>query len=632
MLQAVAMQRINLKFLTPDAQLIAQALADFGVFNPEILETDLNSHISTISYADLKVKFNLARNRLEKIMQFQAIKFSNFTISYQAISDELLTTANNNLGEIWQQLSKLEEQKHQLQEQQASYKQLLATLEKFLQLDLDLELLRKPQSFLNLQVGIVDLRQLQQLQEALSKTEHLLSVFHQNHEQAYCIIAGSVEFADQTAIILHHAEFQAINLPPEFDSYPQQVQAELSTQIIELGQQVLALNQQQQDLISQQQNELNQAYTVLQQLSCYVGLMDKVGTKGSLSVISGWVPQHKIADLHDFLARKLTQPYLLDSRPPLPSERHQVPTLMPESKLLRSYQALVKNYGIPRYGEFDPSWLFMVTFLLMFGAMFGDVGQGLVIMLAGWLLRKPLQHFSVFFIFAGLASIGFGLLYGSVFGVKGVILPTIWVSPLYHPFYMLQVALYWGVGFILLAMLLKTINNWRFGNYAAAVFGNNGLAGIALYITGFLTLKTWLESGILSEMQMLITLLPLSLILAHAWHENHLPLGERALVAFIEGFETLMGYLANTLSFLRVAAFSLNHAALAIVVFTLANMMGDVGYWVTFVLGNIVIIILKGVIVTIQILRLEYYEGFSRFFSGDGREFQPLKANIKLNA
>ncbi len=99
------------------------------------------------------------------------------------------------------------------------------------------------------------------------------------------------------------------------------------------------------------------------------------------------------------------------------------------------------------------------------------------------------------------------------------------------------------------------------------------------------------------------------------------------MVAAIETFETLTGYISNTLSFLRVAAFSLNHVALAVAVFTLADMMEGAGHWLMVIGGNIFILVLEGAIVTIQVLRLEYYEGFSRFYAGDGQEFKPLRLN-----
>jgi V/A-type H+-transporting ATPase subunit I len=101
-------------------------------------------------------------------------------------------------------------------------------------------------------------------------------------------------------------------------------------------------------------------------------------------------------------------------------------------------------------------------------------------------------------------------------------------------------------------------------------------------------------------------------------------------VTSIETLETGINLFANTLSFMRVAAFALNHVALALAIFTLANGLGAAGHWTTIVLGNVVIIVLEGGIVAIQALRLMYYEGFSRFFSGDGIEFVPLRlAGVK---
>ena len=88
--------------------------------------------------------------------------------------------------------------------------------------------------------------------------------------------------------------------------------------------------------------------------------------------------------------------------------------------------------------------------------------------------------------------------------------------------------------------------------------------------------------------------------------------------------ETLTAFVANTLSFLRVAAFSLNHVALALAIFAMAEQLSTPGHWVMVVFGNLFVLVLEGAIVAIQALRLEYYEGFSRFFTGDGREFRPL--------
>jgi V/A-type H+-transporting ATPase subunit I len=288
----------------------------------------------------------------------------------------------------------------------------------------------------------------------------------------------------------------------------------------------------------------------------------------------------------------------------------------------------VKNYGIPRYGEFDPTLLFTATFILMFGTMFGDVGHGALIAGAGWYWRNQLKTFTAFFIAAGSSSILFGFLYGSIFGFEEVLLPALWLSPIHHPILMLKLALYWGMAFICLATLITILNHWQERNYANALFNNTGFAGLFLYFGGFYAVEKWMTTDSFDINQQLAIFIPLLMILGYKWQKNKLPLGERILVTLIEGFESILNYLANTLSFLRVAAFSLNHAALAIAVFTLANMIGNPGNWLMIILGNLFIVIVEGAIVTIQVLRLEYYEGFSRFFRGDGRVFMPLRKGL----
>ena len=133
---------------------------------------------------------------------------------------------------------------------------------------------------------------------------------------------------------------------------------------------------------------------------------------------------------------------------------------------------------------------------------------------------------------------------------------------------------------------------------------------------------------LVATVMIVITLI---LLIAYQWLSSDMPYGERIFTTIIETFEIVSGYISGSLSFLRVAAFSLNHVALALAVFTLANTMGTFGYWVTLVIGNIFIIVLEGLIVAIQTLRLEYYEGFSRYFYGDGAPFRPLRVGRSQN-
>lgn len=275
--------------------------------------------------------------------------------------------------------------------------------------------------------------------------------------------------------------------------------------------------------------------------------------------------------------------------------------------------------------------VFAVTFVLMFGMMFGDVGHGAIISAGAVLLRHRLQRFTAFAVIAGLSSSVFGFIYGSFFGFEHVLRP-LWMSPLSDPMLMLKMALGWGIGFLLLMSALNIYNRLIEYDRLGALLGSNGAVNIALYI-GLLwgTYNSFNSDGF-GIMPALLLWGSLGALAYQKWRQSHAPRGERLMVVLVEAFETIMGSISGTLSFLRVAAFSLNHVALAIAVFTLADMLGPTGHWIMVVLGNTFILVLEGAIVAIQALRLEYYEGFTRFYSGDGFDFQPLRLNRDITS
>jgi V/A-type H+-transporting ATPase subunit I len=218
----------------------------------------------------------------------------------------------------------------------------------------------------------------------------------------------------------------------------------------------------------------------------------------------------------------------------------------------------------------------------------------------------------------------FGFLYGSLFGYEDV-LPALWTSPIHHPILMLKIALGFGVLFLVMACLLAVYNRLAVKQVGAALFGHHGLVNLVFYLAlvwGGIGIAT---SGRFGSAPAGLIGLSLAALAVYAWRHFDAPLGEKLLVVFIETLETVIGYISNTLSFLRVAAFSLNHAALSLAVLTLAGMMGPAGHVLTVILGNLFVLVLEGGIVMIQVMRLQYYEGFSRYFSGDGHAFSPLR-------
>jgi V/A-type H+-transporting ATPase subunit I len=218
----------------------------------------------------------------------------------------------------------------------------------------------------------------------------------------------------------------------------------------------------------------------------------------------------------------------------------------------------------------------------------------------------------------------FGVLYGSIFGYEDIIEP-VWLSPLHNPVHVLSVAVAFGVGFIVFTLLVNARNKWVAGHRAEAVFDSTGLAGLVFYLGAVGGLASVGGAMDIAKPAWMLAVFGILVVAGYKWFEAKAGLGERILVTAIETLETGINLFSNTLSFMRVAAFSLNHVALALAIFTLASGLSSVGHGFTLFLGNVVIIVLEGGIVAIQALRLMYYEGFSRFFSGDGVEFAPLR-------
>jgi V/A-type H+-transporting ATPase subunit I len=503
--------------------------------------------------------------------------------------------------------------------------QLEAALANFASLQVDLGMLQGDRRFLDLRVGTVPRDHLSRLQEALQLAYFLVFPFALDAEQAQIILVGPRGRGGEVEAVLDTANFQQLAIPAEFQDQPETLRADLAERRETITRERAAYAAEVAERATRVRGLLEQAQAALALAEPYVQLESAARSSGYLAAVAGWVPAREVARVEEALKGQLAYPFLLTARRPRGDERPEVPSVMRQSRLLSPFSTLVKQYGVPRYGEFDPSAIFAVTFILMFGMMFGDVGHGAVLAIAAIAFRKTLKRFTLFGVAVGLSSIAFGFLYGSVFGFEDhERFPPLWLAPLSDPTRMLQVALYWGIGFLLGATLLRIYNRVMEGDRIGAMFDTNGVTTLTLYVGMIWGGFGWFGQGSYGTGAGILTLASLGAIMIYKTAESHASFGERLIIVLVETLEAIMGNVSNTLSFLRVAAFSLNHVALMLAVFALANMMDTVGWWIMVILGNVFVIVLEGAIVTIQTLRLEYFEGFSRFYSGDGREFRPL--------
>lgn len=319
------------------------------------------------------------------------------------------------------------------------------------------------------------------------------------------------------------------------------------------------------------------------------------------------------------------------------------PTKLKNPKLVRPFEMFIKMYGMPAYNEIDPTIFVAITYAFIFGAMFGDVGQGLCLLVGGIVLYK-VKHMDLAAIIAsaGFFSTIFGFLYGSLFGFEDI-LHHLWLSPSEAmsnlPFVgrlntVFVVAVAFGMGIIVIAMIMHIINAFRAKDTEAKWFDANGVAGLVFYLAIAMTIILFMTGNPLPATAVLVVMFVVPLILialkepiTHKLQKKKAIEGSVGMFAtqtFFEMFEVLLSYFSNTLSFIRVGAFAVSHAAMMEVVLMLAGAEnGGTGNIIVIIIGNIIVCGLEGLIVGIQVLRLEYYEIFSRFYKGTGREFKP---------
>ncbi|MCM4084361.1 V-type ATPase 116kDa subunit family protein [Paractinoplanes hotanensis] len=353
-------------------------------------------------------------------------------------------------------------------------------------------------------------------------------------------------------------------------------------------------------------------------------------TRGNVAALLGWAPSDRVSAVAARLAD------VGGAVAPLPSPRGiQPPTATAPGTVRAELSPLVSTYTTVPYADVDPTVLAGLAYVVMFGAMFGDVGHGALLVLGALLIRRgrpqwlaKLQTYWRFIAGAGLSSLLFGLLYGECFGPTGLV-PTLWLAPAEHPVPLLLAGV--GLGAVLLAgaYALGTVNRIRESGWLVALTAPSGLAGSALSLAAGLAVLSWyLSVEWLVPVAGLLALTSLVLVFTGLLAEAG---GGASGVAqaLIETFDVVIRLGSNTVSFARLAAFGLTHAVLSGIVWAATaglwqrGAAGAVAAVIVFTTGNALAFSLEALVAGVQALRLEYYELFSRVFQRQGRPFRP---------
>lgn len=354
--------------------------------------------------------------------------------------------------------------------------------------------------------------------------------------------------------------------------------------------------------------------------------------RSGAAALAGWIPADRVPDLAVRLAE------VGGALVPLPRRRGvDAPTLLGGRPLRRMMTPLVQTYGTVPYADIDPTWLAWLAYVLMFGMMFGDAGQGILLVAvgaalwAGWPRWARRFHAAWPFVAgAGLAATVFGVLYGEFFGPTEIV-PALWLDPLGHPVTLLLAAA--GIGAVLIvgAYTLGTVNRWREGGWPATLFAPSGIAGSLLFLGIGLSAAGWyFHRGPVLAAGAVVAGTGLALALAGFLAEAGSG-GAGIVQASVELLDMSVRLGANVVSFTRLAAFGLTHAALGLLVWDGTRALWHRGGLpaaagvAVFIVGTALAFTLEALVAAVQALRLEYYELFSRVFVTQGRPFRPWR-------
>lgn len=422
---------------------------------------------------------------------------------------------------------------------------------------------------------------------------------------------------------------------------PKEIYEKLIEHVATLRDQLDSLEKKRKELVLQEEQKCKQMFACVLQKKKGFEMRKYAAYYNDRFIICGWCPaqsEKTLKDVIESIEDTECTVEVLNRKTKL-----SPPIKLKNNFLSRPYEYYVEMYGLPSYQEIDPTSFVAFTYTLLFGIMFGDVGQGLVLALIGyfmWKMKKmPLGRILVP---CGISSALFGLAYGSVFGFEELL------NPMYKamgfaekPIEVMapattQMIIYGAVGlggvFVLSSMILNIYSSIKQGKGLYGVLSHNGVCGVAFYLA-IVSLLLITSSSVVAIPVIIVSLLLMFMaepLVRLSEHKKPLEEGQSVsdyiMQTFFEMFETVLGYVTNTMSFLRVGAFILVHAGMMKVVFTLAEMTSGVQYVIILILGNALVMCLEALLVGIQVLRLEFYEMFSRFFKGEGEPYNPITA------
>jgi len=510
-------------------------------------------------------------------------------------------------------------------------------------------------SYLAIETGEIPDNNLPLLEEQLSATLHVILPIGRQKGMTSLVAIVLKRDAEVLQAALKASGFQPTKIEKELPSLATESIEKLEKELNDLNEQLRDAEEKFQAVVNRHRALLIGVYLRIRQEQVQGRMLHFFRRTEKTCLFSGWLPDSRKEVFVKELQKATQNRAIVDL---IPAESHEavkdgsveVPVKLNNPAFFKPFEMLTSVYGLAKYQTIDPTPVFGLSFLLMFGMMFGDIGHGLVLALLGLALllkshKDTFKSAGYLLLYAGGSSIIFGFLFGSFFGVEDLF-PTIWMKPMNDINQLFKVVIYVGAGMITVSIIINLINGIRSGRILDYIFDKAGLLSGILYWCGIILVSRLVLTKTSGGVGLFVIYLFVACALLLFFREPILNLIRKnrrlynsgvvtgIMHSLVEMLEIVLGFLANTVSFIRVGAFGLAHAGLFIAIFALSDMvsgkLSGVASILILILGNIFIIALEGLVVTIQAIRLEFYEFFNRFFRPARVKYQPIRENPNL--
>lgn len=492
--------------------------------------------------------------------------------------------------------------------------------------------------YIFVKAGFLRSTQLPKLNAYINGTSVTVVIRPGRARENFVVITGLNEDQPLTEMILKLLNFEEFVFPQNLNSDPKIAQGEVKNSIASKEKEIHDIKQ---DLIVMRGEFDSFELWVSTNLRIEEakGLIARTRKK---SLIHGWIPSDK-CDLLKTEIEKIVPADKIYLKFEDPNPEDKVPVEFKSKGILDSFAIFTNLQGTPNYFEINPTPIYMILYVTMFGMMFGDIGAGAIFVLLGFLLTRLRRglfmfHYSVLrklgqiLMLCGVSAVFFGFLYGEFFLVE--ITPPIFLRPLDNIGEISIIALVFGSLQITLGLVLNIINKLRSHDLLGAIFSGHGIIGLTYYLAGIalavafirtMNFDVFLQQGV--YIFTIIALISLALIflsssIESVKRQHETKVSDKLIEGFGEGLETFIVLIANSVSYIRLAAFAIAHGALGLAAIIFAPIVGSIP---SYVLMNIIVFLVEGFAALIQSLRLMYYEFSTKFYVDKGVQYKPFR-------